>query len=97
MLGRPCVQNDLAGRGSDSSLLGLCPLTPTQNTQSKAHDLNAWTKACDNAHAQLEHQMNRITNLELLLRYGANAWRAQTQLDEALVKQLEGTLQSLRK
>ena len=41
--------------------------------------------------------MNRIMNLELLLRYGANAWRAQSQLDEALVKQLESTLQSLRK
>lgn len=51
----------------------------------------------DNAHAQLEHQLNRITNLELLLRYGDNAWRAQGQLDEALLKQLEGQLQALRK
>eukprot|EP00775_Hariotina_reticulata_P005887 gene5887-6128_t len=46
---------------------------------------------------QLEHQMNRITNLELLLKYGANAWRAQTQLDESLQKQLETTLQGIRK
>jgi pre-mRNA-splicing factor SPF27 len=65
--------------------------------QSKAGDVNDWAKACDNANAQLEHQLNRITNLELLLRYGANAWRAQTQLDESLLKQMEGTLQSLRK
>lgn len=57
----------------------------------------AWGKACDNAHAQLEHQLNRITNLELLLKYGSNAWRAQAQLDEALLKQMEGTLQGLRK
>jgi hypothetical protein len=41
--------------------------------------------------------MNRITNLELLLKYGANAWRAQTQLDESLQKQLEATLQGIRK
>jgi hypothetical protein len=65
--------------------------------QSKQHDVAAWGKACDNAHAQLEHQLNRITNLELLLKYGANAWRAQAQLDESLVKQMESTLQSLRR
>lgn len=66
-------------------------------SQSKQHDVAAWGKACDNAHAQLEHQLNRITNLELLLKYGSNAWRAQSQLDEALLKQMEGTLQGLRK
>jgi hypothetical protein len=41
--------------------------------------------------------MNRITNLELLLRYGDNAWRARGQLDEALLKQMEASLQGLRK
>jgi hypothetical protein len=30
-----------------------------------------------NAQAQLEHQANRIMNLELLLKFGANSWRAQ--------------------
>lgn len=69
----------------------------THMLQSKQHDLAAWGKACDNAHAQLEHQLNRITNLELMLKYGANAWRAQTQMDEALLRQMEATLQSLKK
>jgi pre-mRNA-splicing factor SPF27 len=65
--------------------------------QNKQGDVQAWEKACKNANAQLEHQLNRITNLELLLRYGGNAWRAQAQLDETVLKQMETTLQSLRK
>jgi pre-mRNA-splicing factor SPF27 len=73
------------------------PCHTARTHQSKQADVSAWTAAVDNAHAQLEHQLNRITNLELLLRYGDNAWRAQGQLDEALLKQLEGQLQALRK
>lgn len=33
----------------------------------------------DNAQAQLEHQYNRIQNLELMLKYGPNTWRAQVR------------------
>lgn len=50
--------------------------------QAQRNDYTAWQAALDNAHSQLEHQLNRITNLELLLKYGPNTWRAQTQLDE---------------
>lgn len=76
-----------------------CHIVPGlhRSLQNKRGDPSAWLSACNNANAQLEHQLNRITNLELLLKYGANAWRAQSQLDEALLKQLEGTLQALRK
>lgn len=35
----------------------------------------AWQAALDNAQAQLEHQQNRVDNLELLLHYSGNAWR----------------------
>lgn len=65
--------------------------------QSKRNDHAAWVAAVNNAHAQLEHQLNRILNLELLLKFGPNAWRGQTQSDEALLKQLEATLAGLRK
>lgn len=37
----------------------------------------AWQAALDNAQAQLQHQKNRILNLELLLKYGADCWRAK--------------------
>jgi len=43
---------------------------------SRQTDLAAWQKSIDNAQAQLEHQANRISNLELLQKHGANAWRA---------------------
>uniref|UniRef100_A0A383VNY3 Pre-mRNA-splicing factor SPF27 n=1 Tax=Tetradesmus obliquus TaxID=3088 RepID=A0A383VNY3_TETOB len=65
--------------------------------QNKANDYSAWLAARNNAHAQLEHQLGRIANLELLLRFGANAWRAQVAFDEGLLKQSEATLQGLRK
>jgi pre-mRNA-splicing factor SPF27 len=65
--------------------------------QHKTNDYSAWLAASNNAHAQLEHQLNRITNLELLLKYGANTWRAQVAFDEGLLKQSEATLQGLRK
>ncbi|WIA40065.1 hypothetical protein OEZ86_013482 [Tetradesmus obliquus] len=64
---------------------------------NKANDYSAWLAASNNAHAQLEHQLGRIANLELLLRFGANAWRAQVAFDEGLLKQSEATLQGLRK
>lgn len=38
-----------------------------------AGDAGAWEEALNNAKAQLEHQLARIVNLELLQTYGANA------------------------
>jgi pre-mRNA-splicing factor SPF27 len=49
----------------------------------KAHDPAAWRAAVDNAQAQLEHQHNRVQNLELMLKYGPNTWRAQVRLRAA--------------
>lgn len=54
-------------------------LTCVSHPQNKANDYSAWLAASNNAHAQLEHQLGRIANLELLLRFGANAWRAQVR------------------
>jgi pre-mRNA-splicing factor SPF27 len=65
--------------------------------QQKRGDPAAWRAALDNANAQLEHQLNRIANLELLLKYGPNTWRAQAQLSGAAVKQLEAQLTETRK
>ena len=65
--------------------------------QERRNDSAAWTAAVNNAHAQLEHQGNRLTNLELLLKHGATAWRAQACLDETLLKQLEARLADTRR
>lgn len=63
---------------------------------SRRNDYNAWRSTVDNAHAQLEHQYLRIVNLEIMLKYGANNWRAQNQLTEVTNKQLEAELQQLK-
>jgi pre-mRNA-splicing factor SPF27 len=55
----------------------------------KDRDIEEWRKARDNARAQLEHQSTRILNLELLSKYGPNAWRTYG-------KDLEGTLGFLK-
>eukprot|EP00908_Phaeocystis_cordata_P006975 Transcript_17617.p3 GENE.Transcript_17617~~Transcript_17617.p3 ORF type:complete len:155 (-),score=64.44 Transcript_17617:24-488(-) len=44
--------------------------------QAKQADPVAWRRAVENAEAQLEHQANRLTNLELLQKHGANLWLA---------------------
>lgn len=64
---------------------------------ARRHDLGAWRASVDNAHSQLEHQYLRITNLELMLKFGDKNWRAQGQLDEAAVKQYEVALEETKK
>mmetsp|Transcript_31837 Transcript_31837/g.77594 ORF Transcript_31837/g.77594 Transcript_31837/m.77594 type:complete len:214 (+) Transcript_31837:45-686(+) len=49
----------------------------------KGTDLKAWKGALDRARIQLEHQSARIVNLELMKRYGSNAWKGYADyLDE---------------
>ena len=43
-------------------------------------DVEAWKAARDNAQAQLEHQHTRIMNLELMSKYGTNAWRQHNEV-----------------
>jgi len=42
-------------------------------------DASAWKSAVNNARAQLEHQHNRLVNLELLQKYGPQAWLQQNK------------------
>ncbi|KAF9433447.1 hypothetical protein BGZ76_009438 [Entomortierella beljakovae] len=49
-----------------------------------------WLKALDNANAQLEHQNQRIMNLELVQKFGGNSWNIHNY-------QLEYDLSLLRK
>ncbi|KAF8938062.1 Pre-mRNA-splicing factor SPF27 [Dissophora ornata] len=48
-----------------------------------------WLKALDNANAQLEHQNQRILNLELVQKFGGNAWNVhnyQMEYDLSLLR-----------
>jgi len=55
----------------DASRYRLDPPPP-----DRRGDAGAWRACLDNARAQLEHQGNRVVNLELALRFGARAAEA---------------------
>lgn len=56
----------------------------------------AWRSAVDNAQAQLEHQSNRSVNLELLRKFGANAWKAHNEQLTAVRAALSDSLDAAR-
>ncbi|KAI3428653.1 hypothetical protein D9Q98_007476 [Chlorella vulgaris] len=64
---------------------------------SKRNDVAAWRAALDNAYAQLEHQYNRLLNLELLLKFGPDAWRAHNEQLAAFVARLQAQLADVRR
>lgn len=64
---------------------------------NRRNDVAAWKAALDNAHSQLEHQYNRLLNLELLLQFGPKAWQAHIRHLEVGHKRLEETLGETRK
>lgn len=55
-------------------------------------EVSAWQEAVDNSQAQLEHQLNRITNLQLMNTFGTEGWKVYNtillRLTEAAQKQL---------
>lgn len=63
---------------------------------NRRNDVNAWKTALANARAQLEHQGLRMTNLELLFRYGANAWKAHINHLEASAHISDAMLQEYK-
>ncbi|XP_003748641.1 pre-mRNA-splicing factor SPF27 [Galendromus occidentalis] len=61
------------------------------------NDLQAWAEAVDNSHAQLEQQITRIVNLELLEKYGAESWRGHIDVLVNIVRDLQSRLQDVRR
>jgi len=51
-----------------------------QPSATQKTDLSAWTECLHNSMAQLEHQAERVANLELLSQYGADSWRNHCQV-----------------
>eukprot|EP00002_Diphylleia_rotans_P004083 TRINITY_DN1293_c0_g1_i2.p1 TRINITY_DN1293_c0_g1~~TRINITY_DN1293_c0_g1_i2.p1 ORF type:complete len:221 (-),score=56.97 TRINITY_DN1293_c0_g1_i2:403-1065(-) len=64
---------------------------------SKIGDVNAWKAVVSNSQSQLEHQNLRLLNLELLNKYGANAWRSHISHLEAVHQANLSTVESIRK
>ncbi|KAK2705038.1 pre-mRNA-splicing factor SPF27-like [Artemia franciscana] len=63
----------------------------------RASDLVAWTECVDNSFAQLEHQMLRITNLELMLENGCEAWKSHIKLLTTMANEEQKKLHDIRK
>ncbi|KAJ1340038.1 hypothetical protein BSLG_005362 [Batrachochytrium salamandrivorans] len=59
-------------------------------------DDKGWSEAISNAQAQLEHQGQRLINLELVTRMGANSWRIHNYQLEATVKNLKCQLEACK-
>lgn len=64
---------------------------------SKISELSAWQEAVENSMAQLEHQAVRALNLELMLDYGCEAWKAYLEVFAALQAKAQARLQDIKK
>lgn len=62
-----------------------------------ASDPRAWKKAYENVCSQLEHQANRVVNLELAESFGAAAWQRHVEDLEQLKALVEGLAASKKR
>jgi len=62
----------------------------------KQTEVSGWTEAVENSYAQLEHQANRILNLEIMADYGPHAWRAYNQTLTTMFNESEKQLNNLK-
>lgn len=63
----------------------------------KLGEIQAWQEAVDNSFAQLEHQSIRFLNLELLQKYGCEAWKAGLEILVGLNAKAQKELAELKK
>lgn len=59
-------------------------------------DPAVWQRAIENAQAQLEHQLNRTVNLELLKKFGATKWKVHNEQVTLLKSKLATALEDAR-
>lgn len=63
----------------------------------KLGEIQAWQEAVDNSYAQLEHQSIRYLNLDLLQKYGCEAWKAGLEVLVGLNAKAQKELAELKK
>lgn len=69
--------------------------TPKKSKTSKPH-LDQWDNATNNAFAQLEQQVNRIENLELMNQFGANKWKLYNFQLETIANGIQREIEKLK-
>ncbi|CAM1323288.1 BCAS2 (predicted) [Pycnogonum litorale] len=68
-----------------------------QPPAGKMTDIAAWSECFENSMAQLEHQSTRITNLELMSRFGCEGWKVYNAVLYEMLQQAQKQLQQLKK
>lgn len=63
----------------------------------KLSELSAWQESIENSMAQLEHQWTRAMNLELMVEYGCESWKAYLEIFTALQAKAQNKLQEIKK
>jgi len=51
-----------------------------QPPANQKNDISAWTDCLKNSMAQLQHQSERVANLDLLSQYGTDSWRSHCEI-----------------
>ena len=87
-LERVSTKTKISG-GLDSSRYSL-PAPPSHAP------VEAYEKALNNAGSQTEHQQLRLGNLELMNKYGANAWRVSNFLVEKEIERLQNQTEVIK-
>ncbi|KAF9969862.1 hypothetical protein BGZ73_007600 [Actinomortierella ambigua] len=70
------------------------PITGVSEELPEGHQV--WQQAVSNADAQLAHQDQRLVNLELLAKYGANSWNIHNYQLEYLLNHCQQQLEATR-
>lgn len=63
---------------------------------SKQNDIKEWENAINNVKSQIEHQQSRLINLELLEKYGPDAWSSVNEDYESYYKYLNSYLNKVQ-
>eukprot|EP00622_Pseudochattonella_farcimen_P000458 FR734956.1.p1 GENE.FR734956.1~~FR734956.1.p1 ORF type:complete len:215 (+),score=33.63 FR734956.1:167-811(+) len=84
--GAELVQAEMARLAAQEPMakLDLSRYEVPEPAKELRRDASAWKKAVNNARVQLEHQHNRLVNLELLQKYGSQAWLQQNKALDTL-------------
>ncbi|GKV05118.1 hypothetical protein SLEP1_g17159 [Rubroshorea leprosula] len=56
---------------------------------SKRNDESAWKQSLQRAQRSLQHQVTRLENLDLMIKYGPDVWRQNNQRLEALLSRMQ--------